>query len=49
MKRIQGAAVALALVASAGFSASTMAETAAEEGQRLLGWRDVREWRGVRF
>ncbi|NCF16954.1 MAG: hypothetical protein GWP63_01840 [Haliea sp.] len=36
MNRIQGAVTALALVASVGFSASTMAETAAEEGQRLF-------------
>ena len=36
MNRIQGAATALALVASAAFSTSTMAETAAEEGQRLF-------------
>ena len=36
MKRIQGAVAAVAMVASAVFSASTMAETAAEEGQRLF-------------
>ena len=36
MNRIQGAVTALALVASATFSTSTIAETAAEEGQRLF-------------
>jgi len=36
MRKINGAAVAVALLASAAFSMPVLAETAAEEGQRLF-------------